>query len=129
MKPIGILNEKRKHARNKAEQALRDADRKERGAKHGKQVQAMNYYGGRNAPTGHARGSINALQRLNQKQESKKGKEKTRARHIPKQIMMGIRTKDGQLTPESAKQYVSNTKASLKYKREKRQFDQSMGDK
>jgi len=129
MIPIGILNEKRKYARNEAEEALRVADRKERGAKHGKQVQAMNYYGGRNAPTGHARGSINALQRLNQKQDSKKGKEKTRARHIPTQIMMGIRTKDGQLTPDSAKRYVANTKATLKYKREQRQFNQSMGDK
>mgnify|MGYP003628871084 CR=1 FL=1 len=98
MKPIGILNEKRKHARNEAEQALRDADRKERGAKHGKQVQAMNYYGGRNAPTGH-------------------------------HISMGIRDEDGQLTPKAAKTYIAHRKANLQRTREKRQFNQSMGDK
>mgnify|MGYP003658824606 CR=1 FL=1 len=129
MKPIGILNEKRKHARNEAEQALRDADRKERGAKHGKQVQAMNYYGGRNAPTGHARGSINALQRLNQKQDSKAGKENTRVRYVKNHISMGIRDEDGQLTPKAAKTYIAHRKANLQRTREKRQFNQSMGDK
>lgn len=123
----GLLCEKRKHPRNEAERVLRQQDRIARGVKHVKKVQGLDYYGGRNAPKGHARGSINALQRLNQKQDSKAGKENTRVRHVKNHIMMGIRDKDGQLTPKASKTYTAHRKANLQRKREKRQFNQSMG--
>ena len=124
--------EKRKTPRNAAEKYYRDTDRQERAEKHGTQVAALNYYGGRNAPKGHARGSINALQRLNQKQDNKAGKENTRVRHVTNHIMMGIRDKDGQLTPKAAKTYVAQRKANLQRKREKREeenFNTSMNPK
>ena len=124
----GLL-EKRKHPRNEAEKKFRDEDRATRSEKFKQQESGLNYYGGRNAPKGHARGSINALQRLNQKQDSKAGKEKARVRHIKTHISMGIRDKDGQLTPKSSKTYVAHRKANLQRKREKRQFNQSMGNK
>lgn len=132
MRAIGTIQnllEKRKTPRNEAEKVLRDEDREERAEKHGTQVAALNYYGGRKAPKGHARGSINALQRLNQKQDSKAGRENTRVRHVKNHISMGIRDEDGQLTPQAAKTYVAHRKANLQRKREKRQFDQSMETK
>ena len=132
MRAIGTIQnllEKRKTPRNEAERVLRQQDRIKRGVKHVKKLQALNYYGGTNAPTGHARGSINALQRLNQKQDSKAGKENTRVRHVKNHIMMGIRDKDGQLTPPALKTYVAHRKANLQRTREKRQFDQSMETK
>ena len=122
----GLL-EKRRHPRNEAEKELRDEDRDTRSKKFKQKESGLNYYGGRNAPKGHARGSINVLQRLNQKQDSKAGKENTRVRHVTNHIMMGIRDKDGQLTPKAAKTYVAHRKANLQRKREKRQFNQSMG--
>jgi len=124
---LKALGENRKRPRNEAEKKFRDEDRATRSEKFKQKESGLNYYGGRNAPAGHARGSIKVLHRLNQKQGSKAGREKTRVRHVKHHISMGIRDKDGELTPKAAKTYVANTKAQLKRKREKRQFNQSMG--
>ena len=121
------LNEKRRHPRNEAEQVLRQQDRHQRGVRRAEQLRGLEVAGGTNAPKGHTRKAGNALQRLNQKQDSKAGKENTRVRHVKNHIMMGIRDKDGQLTPKAAKTYVAHRKANLQRKREKRQFNQSMG--
>ena len=121
------LDEKRRHPRNEAERVLRQQDRHQRGVRRAEQLRGLEAAGGTNAPKGHTRKAGNALQRLNQKQDSKAGKENTRVRHVKNHIMMGIRDKDGQLTPKAAKTYVAHRKANLQRKREKRQFNQSMG--
>ena len=121
------LHEKRRHPRNEAERVLRQQDRHQRGVRRAEQLRGLEAAGGTNAPKGHTRKAGNALQRLNQKQDSKAGKENTRVRHVKNHIMMGIRDKDGQLTPKASKTYTAHRKANLQRKREKRQFNQSMG--
>ena len=123
------LYEKRRHPRNEAERVLRQQNRHQRGVRRAEQLRGLEVAGGTNAPKGHTRKAGNALQRLNQKQDSKAGKENTRVRHVKNHIMMGIRDEDGQLTPKASKTYVSNTKSRLQRKREKRQFNQAMGKK
>ena len=122
------LDEKRRHPRNEAERVLRQQDRYQRGTARAEQLRGLEAAGGTNAPKGHTRKAGNALQRLNQKQGSKAGKENTRVRHVKNHIMMGIRDEDGQLTPKASKTYVAHRKANLQRTREKRQFNQSMGE-
>ena len=124
---LKALDEKRRHPRNEAERVLRQQDRHQRGTRRAEQLRGLEAAGGTNAPKGHTRKAGNALQRLNQKQDSKAGKENTRVRHVKNHIMMGIRDKDGQLTPKASKTYTAHRKANLQRKREKRQFNQSMG--
>ena len=67
------------------------------------------------------------LKALDEKRRHPRNEAERVLRQQDRHIMMGIRDKDGQLTPKASKTYTAHRKANLQRKREKRQFNQSMG--